>query len=138
MDFIKETKTLEERGIEKDSFFTVLFNGMEVTEHLINWSSISSMQEIIYPNGIKKNYYVSTIPVKKLKVNHNALAGEFDIGENERCYQAICQRLTYTTDGRTMKACSGRIFGVVDSNNKVLRELFLNAQTNEAVGLNYV
>ena len=133
-----ELISLEDRGVHPDSFFEVEFEkDVIVTEHSMNWSDISTLKKLKYPDGRTRDFYVSDLPILRLKVSHLSLESELFVDVNSFAYQAICERLTYSSDGKHTRDCIGRIFGVVDSNYNVLNEIFLDGKMNEVIGLNY-
>ena len=134
----EKSKALIDKGLLPTSFFEIFFkDGSMRTEHEINWSDISESHEVVYPNGSKKTFNGSSLQFSKIRIHHEGLSSELEVGDDLKAYQAVCERMQYCSDGTRSKQCVGRIFGVVDSSFRVVKESFLDAKMNEVIGLAY-
>lgn len=127
-----EEKTLEERDLPSDSFFTVVFiDGSIITEHEYNWSSIASEVRVKYKNG-NKTVYRCIYPVSKITINHGELETEIEVPEGYEVYQAIRGQATIL-GGKNSRQILGRCVGLI-KDGEVVEERFLNGSENIVQG----
>lgn len=121
----KTNRTLEERGISEDSFFTLVFeDGSEITEKEANWSSICEKKEVDY-FGARKIVNFSKFPVKIIKCFHEGLQSQIEVPEGARAYQAIRSESLIIGNSQKKGRIIGRTIGIIKG-GEVLEEHFLN------------
>jgi hypothetical protein len=129
----KERQTLEERGLNKESYFSVQFSDdSQRTEHDTSWHSISDPVKVEHPGG-DKIVLVCSYPVKELSVSHNGKKIGVVLKKDEQAYQAIRASTTFFPGGSKKTEILGRIVGKIKS-GKVIEEYFINDITGEVSG----
>jgi hypothetical protein len=120
-----EIKTLEERGIPKDSYFNATFHdGSIADERLHNWSSFSEKKVVNYL-GNKKSVVVSKEKIKHIKICHGNQSTELDIPDGCEVYQAIRAQTFFISGGKSKNTVMGRVVGLI-KNGEVIEERVLN------------
>ncbi|MGH2639025.1 MAG: hypothetical protein ACRDF4_07070, partial [Rhabdochlamydiaceae bacterium] len=116
------------------SYFHVHFtDGSDRKEHDLNWTDVAE-QAVVEFFGQQKVVFLSMHPVKRLKVVHNDLTTELEVGEEEKAYQAVVGSAMIRTDGSTQNRILGRIIGRV-KDGIVIEERFLDGRTGEITGI---
>ncbi len=131
----KETRTLEERGIPHDSFFTATFKDDSIaSEKEANWSEFSEVKIVDYFDG-KKTVYLSKHPIKHIHIKHGSLEHSIkDISKDVQVYQAIRSETLFNPGQEKRVRVLGRVVGLV-KDGKVIEEYFLNEVNNEVRGM---
>ena len=128
----KEIKSLEERGLPSDSFFTVFFrDGSNISEKECNWSAIASEVRVKYQDW-NKTVIRCIYPVKKITINHGELYTEIEVPEDCEVYQAIRGQATILGN-RNDRQILGRAVGLI-KDGEVVEERFLNGSENITQG----
>ena len=128
----KADKTLEERGLPSDSFFTVQFtDGSVASETDVSWSSFCEERRVRYFEGTK-TVFVSRFPVKRIRMRHGELVADIDVPEGAEVYQSVRSE-TVLTDGKRVDKVLGRSIGII-VDGEVIEEQFLNGVESAVYG----
>lgn len=126
-------RTLEERGLPADSFFTLTFrDGSVVTEKEVQWSTICEMRKVDYFGG-KKVVFVCTLPVAHISVCHDNIEVSMDVPEGCEVYQAATSEALLINGGRRDRVL-GRVIGIVKG-GEILEERIADGQEHSAQGM---
>ena len=133
-EILKTSKTLEERGLPKNSYFEVVFfDGSIVSEINTNWSAMSRKEQVDY-FGRPIVAFISNYPVKSIKIKLNDMEALIDeIPEDCEVYQFVrSERIL----GRYIdkESIIGRGIGLI-KNGAVVEERFINALENNIQGM---
>lgn len=130
----KTNQTLEERGIPNNSYFEIIFpDASRISEHDVNWSSISQKKQCAY-FGNKKLCHVCTLPVKRIEAWHDGLHSFIDVPEGCEVYQAVRGDTLIIPNYERTDRVIGRVIGII-KDNEVIEEHFLNGLMYSVEGL---
>ncbi len=122
----KTEKSIEERGVPKDSYFSIVFADDSFTNELeVNWSSFCEQKEVKYLNN-KKTVNVSKHPVKSISCYHEGLQTKIEVPEGCEAYQAILSETVIIPNVQRSDRILGRIIGII-KDGEVIEEHFLNS-----------
>jgi len=132
---IKKTNlTLEARGINRNSFFTVNFNDMSsITEKETNWSDISEEREVDY-FGENRIVKICKYHVKKIEIDHGDKHIEIILKEGEGAFQMMRSMTSFNSIGGKKEILIGRVIGVVKE-GIVTEERVINDRSGEIFSL---
>ena len=133
-DAIKKTEqTLEERGLQPDSYYHIVFSdGSEITEKESNWSDFSTLKRVSY-KGMKKSVMSSNHPIKTIPIFHGELSTKVDVSEGQEVYQAIRSETLFMPNGSKQSRIIGRVVGII-RDGEVIEERFINGMHNSILG----
>lgn len=122
----RTTLSLKERGLPEDSYFEVVFaDDTKISEHEVNWSSISARRVVDVMNG-KKGVMVCVFPVKRISACLGDLEASIDVPEGNEAYQATRSEAVVIPGYGRQDRVVGRIIGILKG-DVVVEEKFLNA-----------
>lgn len=123
----KEEKSLEERGRQADSFFTIWFeDGSFISEKDCNWRDISIEEKVKYLEGTK-TVFTCLHPITKIKIQHGELETEMEVPKDFKVYNAMLGSTTIIGNSGRKTTVLGRKIGLV-KDGEVVEERFINAQ----------
>lgn len=129
----KEEKSLEERGRNPDSYFSVIFyDGSSIDERNCNWDDISTQKRVKYQDGTK-TVYECNYSVSKIKIHHENLETEIEVPEDYKVYQAIRSSAVFSENGLMKSAIFARCVGLI-KDDEVVEERILNISENIVQG----
>jgi hypothetical protein len=122
----KSERPIEERGVPKDSYFSIVFaDESEISEKEISWSSICEQKEVNSLNG-KKVVNISKHPVKLIKCYHEGMEAQIEVPEGCEAYQAIRSETVIIPSVQRNDRILGRVIGIV-KDGEIIEEHFLNS-----------
>lgn len=121
----RTNKTLEERGIPSDSFFSLVFeDGSEISERETTWGFLCEKKEVDYLGG-RKIVNFSKFPVKEIRCSFEGLEAKIEVPNGCQVYQSIRSETLIIPNSQRKDRIIGRIIGII-KDGEVIEEQFLN------------
>lgn len=132
----KTKKSLEERGMKSDSFFSLKTDKDVIhKEHDTNWSDISKRKVVEFA-GKKRYVDVCVLPVKSLEVTFGKLKTEIVLKKGEEAFQTNVSSSYFLPDGTVKTTHVGKKCGII-KDGKIIEERFLNGRSGVVEGFRF-
>ncbi len=134
MNILKTHKSLKDRGLPNNSFFSLQFTDKSsCSEHDTSWIGMSERREVDY-FGSKKIVHVCSHNVKKISVSHEEMNISINVPTGCEVYQSVRAETVFLHNGQKEYRIVGRIIGLV-KDGEVIEEQFINGLQREVTGL---